>query len=684
MLEKPTKSLQPQHFHQDLLTIDEFIPVSTENHRNRRPAWLTLAAQPSIRLPVLLLLHAAIFSVIYSFSFGARYDFLVPTHVRSLLLSTLPVVVLVKVLTFYATGHFHGWWRYVTFADLLGLLRASLLSMMLIIFIDHVLLSFDHPIPRLVILLDTLLTILVIGSLRSLWRMLDEQFRPVINRDKYQNALLVGSDYLAGQLAGQINSQQTLNLRVKAFLAIGNHRKKARLGHICVAGGVDDVERVAARCKASIVLVTAGAMPGRQLRQLVERCNAANLELKILPRLDDVLRGSARIPIRPLAINDLLRRDPVTLDDRRIEELVRGRRVLVTGAGGSIGSEICRQVMRFAPGQLMLLGRGENRIFTIESELRRSAGTTDLIPIIGNVADHAQMQRLFADYRPEIVFHAAAHKHVPLMERHVGEAIRNNVLGTRTIAQLADDYEVQHFVMVSTDKAVNPTSVMGCTKQLAERVVHSYSRHSRTKFVVVRFGNVLGSAGSVVPVFQEQIQRGGPITITDPRMTRYFMSIPEAAQLVLQSAAMCSGGEVFVLDMGEPVKIIQLAEDLISLSGLPPGSIEFDIVGARPGEKLYEELYFDEEQTIPTPHEKVRAAYPRDFQGHPIHEAVDRLAQMLDAGNEALRVELKHLIPEYQLPERATPAKSLRVDAQQPTAPRDASERFIPSPAIQS
>lgn len=646
-----------------------------------RRSWSFVVRQPVVRLPLLVLLHLGVFVAIYAFSFGLRFDLAVPARMQRLLLATMPVVVMAKLLTFYFAGHFHGWWRYVTFADLSGLLRASLLSMMVIVFLDYLVLDFASRIPRSIVLLDTLLTVLCIGSLRSVGRMVDEQVGPVVHRRKYDGALLVGSDHLAGQLASQINSQQALDLRIKAFLAKGEHRKNARLGHIPVAGRVDEVERVARRYKASIVLVPAGLMAGRDLRRLAEDCNAANLDLRILPRLDDVLRGSDQIPLRPLAINDLLRRDPVTLDNAVIGELLRDRRVLVTGAGGSIGSEVCRQVLRFAPGELILLGRGENRIFAIHDELSRHAASTTITPVIGDVTDGARMQRLFQDTQPEIVFHTAAHKHVPLMEQHVGEAIKNNVLGTRTVARLADRHGVGHFVMVSTDKAVNPTSVMGCTKQLAERVVHRFAQHSKTRFAVVRFGNVLGSAGSVIPLFQQQIRRGGPITITDPRMTRYFMSIPEAAQLVLQSAAMCRGGEIYVLDMGEPVRIVQLAEDLVSLSGLPSGSIEFEFVGTRPGEKLYEELYFDEELTIPTAHAKVRAAYHRGFPDESFEAAIQRLETLVDGDGELLRSELRNLIPDYQecavehdsrRPVHSEPAREARVGVV-PTQPVEGS-----------
>jgi FlaA1/EpsC-like NDP-sugar epimerase len=333
-----------------------------------------------------------------------------------------------------------------------------------------------------------------------------------------------------------------------------------------------------------------------------------------------------------------------------IGQLLEGRRVMVTGAGGSIGSEICRQIIAFHPKSLVLLGRGENRIFAIERELRALRTATSLCPCIADVTNHDRMQQVFRIHRPEVVFHAAAHKHVPLMEDNVSEAIRNNVFGTKCVADLADSHGVSNFVLISTDKAVRPTSVMGATKQIAERYVHTLSQQSATRFMVVRFGNVLGSAGSVVPIFKEQIRAGGPITITDPRMVRFFMTIPEASQLVLQAAAMGTGGEIFVLEMGEPVRIVDLARDMIRLSGLPEQAIEIVFTGVRPGEKLYEELYFEEEQTLDTAHPKLRAARHRDYSLAEVRRSIAQLERVVNEPDDLLRGCLRDIVPEFRLP----------------------------------
>ncbi len=523
--------------------------------------------------------------------------------------------------------------------------------------------SFTAQIPRLTIVLDALLTVLIVGGLRCTWRLVDEILGNTLSSRRKRLAVLIGADHYAGLLASQINSSRSMPCRVNALLANSTvYRRKAILGGVPVLGHIGEVVRIAEKMGALDVLVSAGTLDGTSLRRLTNQCNEAGLNVRVLPRFEDAMAGTKEIPLRPLNIEDLLRRDPVKLDTDEVQTLLQGQRVLVTGAGGSIGSEICRQAIQFQPSELILLGRGENRIHAIHGELKPLAdelGVTLHIEI-GDITDEPRMRRLFQSRWPEIVFHAAAHKHVPLMELNPGEAVKNNILGTKTIASLADEFGVDHFVMVSTDKAVNPTSIMGCSKHLAERIVYEFAQISRTKFAVVRFGNVLGSAGSVIPIFQNQIRSGGPITITDRQMTRYFMSIPEASQLVIQAAAMCQGGEIFVLDMGDPIKIVQLAEDLVALSGLPEGSIEFAFTGVRPGEKLYEELYFDDEATVSTTHAKVHAAFASEFRGSDVRGKLDKLIAMADGDPDEVRAAIIQLIPSFQHPEDAvaTPARA--------------------------
>ena len=396
-----------------------------------------------------------------------------------------------------------------------------------------------------------------------------------------------------------------------------------------------------------------GVLAGPELRRLMESCTSENITLKVLPAYDDLLAGGYSPQMRDVDINDLLRREPVQLNSDAISSLLAGRTVMVTGAGGSIGSEICRQVLKFRPKTLLLVEQAENSLFLVEQEFRALRTETHVVPCIGDITDRGRMAQIFQTHRPSIVFHAAAHKHVPMMEFNPGEAIKNNVLGTRQLAELSDTHGVQEFVMISTDKAVNPTSIMGVSKQLAERFIHAFSEVAGTKFVVVRFGNVLASNGSVVPIFQEQIRRGGPITVTHPEIERFFMTIPEASQLVLQAAAMGKGGEIFVLDMGEPVRIVDLARDLVRLSGLKPDDIDIVFTGLRPGEKLYEELYFEDEEMQSTPHPKLFVAYHRPYTLEEVQRAIAEVSSLVHESPDVLRLKIKELVAEYAEPSAA-------------------------------
>jgi FlaA1/EpsC-like NDP-sugar epimerase len=371
-------------------------------------------------------------------------------------------------------------------------------------------------------------------------------------------------------------------------------------------GTANQAVAIAGKYEVREILVIANSLLGKQLRDLIKQCRQAEVAVKMIPSVEDLLNGQYKLQVRDVNINDLLGRKPVVMDSVEISEMLQGRCVLVTGAGGSVGSEICRQVAQHHPSQLILLERAENNLFNIELELRGRHRDLNCLACIGDVCDRNRLRAVFQSYRPHVVFHAAAHKHVPMMEWNPGEAIKNNVFGTRKVADAAHGAGCEAFVLVSTDKAVNPTSVMGASKRVAEMYVQALSQTSRTKFVAVRFGNVLGSAGSVVPIFKAQIAAGGPVTVTHPDMKRHFMTIPEASQLVMQASAMGRSGEILMLDMGEPVRIAALAEDLIRLSGFEPGiDIAIEFTGVRPGEKLYEDLAFDAEKMEKTRHEKI-------------------------------------------------------------------------------
>ena len=598
---------------------------------------------------VLLAVHTVLFALTYFFAFVFRFDFefiFVGDRWNSFII-TIFFVISIKLAVFYTNRHFRDIWFYATVKNLQQLIISSAIAAVLIYAFKAVFLQ-NVPLPRSIPILDAILTVSIIGGLRLSLRVFRDEFRPwLVNRNN-KITLLVGANHEGGKLAHNIHSSPDLGHKIIGFITIHREKVKMLLGSIPVLGHLDHIQDIAKKHGVTDILVIAGILSGPRMRELSEVCLTAGLNLRIVPQMETRL-GNHSIPIRDINIDDLLNRAPIKLDDSKIREMVKGRRILVTGGGGSIGSEICRQLVRFQPENLMILGRGENRIFFLERELNEMHLVSDITPIIADVTNPERMNSVFDEYRPEVVFHAAAHKHVPLMESNVSEAIRNNIYGTKVVADLADEYEVKTFVLVSTDKAVNPTSIMGTTKHVAERYVHAMSQVSSTKFIVTRFGNVLGSAGSVVPIFREQIKRGGPITITDERMTRFFMTIPEASQLVLQASAMGHGGEIFVLDMGEPVKILDLAKDMIRLAGLPENSIEIQFTGLRPGEKLYEELYFDAETTLETEHPKLRAALHRPFPIEQVKKQIDTLCTLLDNVSQTdLRNCLKEYVPEYK------------------------------------
>ena len=618
---------------------------------NRSPITLRRISTRAIRL---VAVHAVLFALAYFIAFYTRSDFSISSSWLDVYLATVVGVVLVKVTVFYGLGLCHISWGRVAFGDLTTLLWASTLAMLVLAAIDTFVVStgwFGIPrVRRSVILLDWGATIMLVGGIRSLWRSIREELRPMFTGEATTSAIIVGADHSGELIARNLTATSAHPYVIVGFLDNDPALKHTRVAGFEVLGNVQQAGAEVARRGIDEVIVQSGSLTGRGFRQLLEECTAAGAEVKVLPGIDELLSGQgnpSHIKLRPVEIKDLLRREPVKLDDSAIRALVEGRIVMVTGAGGSIGSEICRQVLRFLPKKILLVERAENSLFLIEQELARMEPVPAFEPLIADITDEQRMDQIMAAHTPAVIFHAAAHKHVPMMESNPAEAIKNNVFGTKLLAQLADRHGVREFVSISTDKAVNPTSVMGCSKLLAERFVQALSTTSQTKFIVVRFGNVLASNGSVVPTFQEQIRRGGPITVTHPGIERYFMTIPEASQLVLQAATQGDGGEIFVLDMGESVKIVDLARDLIALSGLEQDDIEVVFTGLRPGEKLYEELYFDDERRVATRHPKVFCAMHRPAALQAVEAVFDDLAEIVDERPEIVRARLRDLVPEY-------------------------------------
>lgn len=618
-----------------------------------------------------LLVLLGVFTASYWIAFAVRDDFTIPSNEAALLRATLPWVLGIKICVTYLLQGFHGWVRYVSFYDLMQLARSVAAAAIGVILVNSI--YFNGAIPTGVLFLDPLFTFLFVGCLRSTGRFFSEQFWPLVNahllkRHEFRRVLLVGANRTGAVLANQVNFHPKLHYRVVGYLDDDAGLHGTNLAGTPVLCGLGEAAAAARSSSAEQVLVLAGSIPGASLRQLMTNCEKAGVSVKIITNVYDLVNTAPSsnrqaLRLREVDINDLLHREPVALDDAALGTFLEGRVVLVTGAGGSIGSEICRQVLRFKPRALVLVERAENNLFQVACELRVLCGATAIHACVADVTDQQRLRQVFDEHVPEVLFHAAAHKHVALMESNPGEAIKNNVLGSRLVADLAHEYGVKSFVFISTDKAVRPVSVMGLTKQVAERYVHAMSEISETRFVAVRFGNVLGSSGSVVPIFQEQIRMGGPVTVTHPDMRRYFMTIPEASRLVLQAGAMGQGGEIFVLDMGEPVRIVDLALDLIRLSDLSPDDIEIVYTGPGEGEKLNEELYLDEEQTLPTPHPKVRVARHKPFSLEKVARLIVRLGELADATDAAaIKDGLRQQCPEFG---RAAPAP-LPAGAKQP------------------
>jgi FlaA1/EpsC-like NDP-sugar epimerase len=445
----------------------------------------------------------------------------------------------------------------------------------------------------------------------------------------------------------ELGQRRDLGVDVVGLIDDDPTKLRKRIGHLTVFGTTKDLPRLVEDMFIDQVIIAMPSAPAAEIRRIVDMCKAAEVETRILPGLFELIDGRVSVnQLREVSLEDLLGREPIDLDSASIAGYIEGRRVLITGAGGSIGSELCRQIMRFQPAEMILLGKGENTIFSIIQELSHRPEPVKVTALIGDIRDYTRMTHIFEKHRPHVVFHAAAHKHVPLMEGNVTEAVTNNIGGTRNVAELSNAFAVETFVLVSSDKAVNPSSVMGASKRIAELVVQDLATRSTTKFVAVRFGNVLDSRGSVLPIWRQQIANGGPVTVTHPDATRYFMLIPEAVQLIIQAGAMAKGGEIFVLDMGKPVKIADLAHDLIKLSGLRPGQdIEIKFVGLRPGEKLFEELLTAEEGLTKTSYRKIFVGQPQVIDAEYLKSRMTTLFNAAETNDEtAIRNNLDSLV----------------------------------------
>jgi FlaA1/EpsC-like NDP-sugar epimerase len=634
--------------------------------------------QPQLTRALQFALDIATLAFAFALAYLVRFDFVVPERDVRNALQQIPYVVLVQLGALVLAGVYSFIWRYVGMGEVKAFLYAALWSACVL---GTVRLTLPESlggwrVPFSVILIGTILAFGGVLALRVLRRFLYERSqrkaRAQTADGKRIPTLLVGAGRAGVLAAREIVGRGDTTLEVKGFLDDDPEKVGASIHGIRVVGTTEDLPRLVKELGIAQVVITIAQISRPEILRLIGICRKIQVSVRIIPGLYEVLQGKVHVTrIRNVQIEDLLGREPIYLDEAELGQFLFAKRVMVTGAGGSIGSELARQVARFQPAKLLLVERAEFALFEIEGELKRTRPEIDIVPLVADVCDPGRIRSILIDEAPQVILHAAAHKHVPMMEANPGEAIKNNILATRLLGELAGEHGVEAFVMISTDKAVRPTSIMGATKRVAELTVQDLAKRYSTRFVAVRFGNVIGSAGSVVPVFRDQIRRGGPVTVTHPEMRRYFMTIPEAAQLVLQAGAMGEGGEIFILDMGEPIRILDLAEEMITLTGLRPYvDMEITFTGLRPGEKLFEELELSGESIAKTRHPKIFIGKLNAYPTEEVAMALLRLEELArDGDGTAVRKFLNALLPEANLGvRRASRETSPKKQSAEPTS----------------
>jgi len=612
--------------------------------------------------PVQLIADVFVLCGAFFLAYLLRFDFALSEYYFDTALNQLPFVVFIQFASLFLVGAYSIIWRYVSLDDIRAFLKAAFISGVILVLI-RLLVSSEQfsrwQVPLSIIVYDTGLAFAGLLALRVLRRFFYEisekrNFQIGKRRLKPKTTLFVGAGRIGALAVRDVLGRADAELEVKGFIDDDRRKKGGSVGGIKVLGTTDDLARLVDELHIEQVVIAIDQAQGKDIRRVLDICREISVKARIVPSLHEIIHGRVQISrIRDVQIEDLLGRETVRLDDENLHAFLTDKVVMVTGAGGSIGSELVRQVAEFNPKLLLLVERTEFALFQIERELAKEFLNLNYLPLIADIGDEARMREIFTEYQPTVVLHAAAHKHVPLMEANPTEAIKNNVLATKIIGELAGKFGVKDFVLISTDKAVNPTSVMGASKRVAEIVLQDLNRIYPTNYVAVRFGNVLGSAGSVVPIFREQILKGEAITVTDPEMTRYFMTIPEASALVLQAGAIGKGGEIFILDMGSPIKILALAEDMIRLSGLQPyEDIDIVFTGVRKGEKLFEELEITGENLLKTTHPKIFIGKIADYSGEEVANIVGNFRQAVEANDTAkIRHLFNHFLPEAKISE---------------------------------
>ena len=602
----------------------------------------------SYRKILIILFHLGLIIFAYFASFYLRFDFIFPReYFQTVIPKTLPLLILIKLLFFYFFGLFTGLWRYVSIGDLWKIFLANALSSTTFfgaVVFYHGLFGF----PRSVVIIDFILCFGFISGVRFFTRLIRERTKIDIIQKK-KKVLIVGAGDAGVSILRECINNPKIDFEVAGFIDDDPAKKGHNIYGVKVYGQREYIPQTVEDLGVDEIILAIPSAKGEIIRGLLSYCEKTDVRITTLPGLDKIISGHLELKPRKVQPEDLLGRKPVNIDETEISSYLKGKRILVTGAGGSIGSELCRQIARFVPEEIIFFDNHENWVYYLGVEFNLKYPKIKYKTIIGDIRDVGILKNVFTTNRPQVVFHAAAHKHVPLMEDNPVSAVKVNIIGTRNLIYASNHYKVEKFVFISTDKAVNPTSIMGATKRIAEMILQAKARVSKTKFVAVRLGNVLGSTGSVIPLFKKQIEEGGPVTVTEPDVRRYFMSIPEAAQLVLQAGAMGSGGEIFILDMGEQIKIIDLAENMIALSGLKVGKdIEIKFIGLRPGEKLYEEILLDKEKDKITKHNKIYISQPENFNPANIRKDIrelEKLSKLMD--EEKIVQKIKSMVPNF-------------------------------------
>ncbi|OEF96837.1 polysaccharide biosynthesis protein [Desulfuribacillus alkaliarsenatis] len=612
-----------------------------------------------IRIAVLMLVDAVLINIALYSALLLRFDGHIPSNFIEGQMILAPIFTMVFLLAFFAFGLYNRLWEYASIGELTSVFTSVTIAMGInsVVFM-YISSPGGYLLPRSVMIIFWVLTIFLIGGSRLSWRLFRDyafRYRNSQNGSNGRNVLIYGAGDAGSIICKELkNTSGDSNLI--GFIDDDPTKKNYKLLGYPVIGDRTNINDIVRDYQVAEIILAMPSQDGKTIREIVEVCQQTAATVKILPGMYDLIEGNVTInEIREVKIEDLLGRDPVKVDLEAICDYIQDKVVLITGAGGSIGSELCRQVIQFNPRKIILLDHCENNVYEIELELQREyidcSSLDVLVPVVKDVRDWNAVKNVFQTYSPEVIFHAAAHKHVYLMEQNPEEAIKNNVMGTYHVAKAAELFKSEKFVLVSTDKAVNPTSVMGASKRVAEMLIQHMDKHSKTSFVAVRFGNVLGSRGSVVPLFKKQIAEGGPVTVTDEKMIRYFMTIPESVQLIIQAGAMAKGGEIFVLDMGDPVKIIDLAKTMIKLSGFEPyKDIEIVITGKRPGEKLYEELLSAEEGVNATFHKRIFVAKPNGLNTRLIEDTMKSFDNCIHPQSlEETRCFLQAFLPSFQI-----------------------------------